>query len=78
MTNKVKKEIKELIKKDKLNCSVEEFIRSVDFYSLSIRWALSEDFIREFKDKVSWHNNSAWQKMSESFIREFQDKVNWN
>jgi len=39
---------------------------------------LSEEFIREFKDKVNWHYISHKQKLSESFIREFQDKVNWS
>ena len=38
---------------------------------------LSEDFIREFKDKVDWGSISEYQKLSEDFIREFQDKVNW-
>ena len=39
---------------------------------------LSEEFIREFKDKVNWHYISHKQKLSESFIREFKDKVNWH
>ena len=39
---------------------------------------LSEEFIREFKDKVNWHNISENQILSESFIREFQDKVKWS
>ena len=37
---------------------------------------LSEDFIREFKDKVNWGHISIYQKLSEDFIREFKDKVN--
>jgi hypothetical protein len=39
---------------------------------------LSEDFIREFKDRVDWYYISKCQKLSESFIREFQDKVDWD
>ncbi len=39
---------------------------------------LSENFIREFKDKVNWYNISYSQKLSENFIREFKDNVNWN
>lgn len=38
---------------------------------------LTEDFIREFKDKVDWHNISKCQTLSEDFIREFQNKVEW-
>ena len=36
---------------------------------------LSEDFIREFKDKVDWIKISEHKKISGSFIREFQNKV---
>ena len=38
---------------------------------------LSEDFIREFKDKVDWEHISYYQKLSEDFIREFKDRVDW-
>ena len=38
---------------------------------------LSEDFIREFKDKVTWCNISEYQSLSEDFIREFKDRVSW-
>ena len=38
---------------------------------------LSEDFIREFKDKVDWDCISIYQKLSENFIREIQDRVVW-
>ena len=38
---------------------------------------LTEDFIREFKDKVNWCYISYYQKLSEDFIREFKNKVNW-
>ena len=36
---------------------------------------LSEDFIREFKDRVRWHRISQYQHLSENFIREFKDRV---
>lgn len=36
---------------------------------------LSEDFIREFKDKVYWHWISKYQKLSENFIREFKHRL---
>jgi len=38
---------------------------------------LTEDFIREFKDKVDWWYISYYQELSEPFIREFKDKVDW-
>lgn len=39
--------------------------------------SLSEDFIREHRDKVNWHNISSYQKLSVSFLREFKDLVVW-
>jgi hypothetical protein len=45
---------------------------------ISIHQNLSEDFIREFKDKVDWINISTYQKLSEKFIKEFKDYVDWN
>ncbi len=39
---------------------------------------MSENFIREFKDKVDWDFISQYQRLSENFIREFQYYVNWN
>ena len=45
--------------------------------SLSTHKGLTEDFIREFKDKVVWRWISIYQRLSEDFIREFKDKVDW-
>jgi len=39
---------------------------------------LSEDFMREFRDRIDWNCISAYQKLSEFFIKEFQDKLNWD
>jgi hypothetical protein len=33
---------------------------------------LSEDFIREFKDRVWWRNISSYQILSDEFIEEFK------
>ena len=67
--------ILEKIKKLKgLDYSNEAFIDWRDVYQRP----LTEDFIREFKDKVDWYYISVYQNLSEDFIREFQDKVNWN
>jgi len=53
------------------------FLRN-DWKIISYYKYLSEDFIREFKDKVIWEYISESQKLSEAFIREFQDKVDWS
>ena len=80
-TDKVKKEVKEvkeLIKKLNLNCSVEQFQDKVNWEYMSRCQTLSEDFIREFQDKVCWEYISRHQILSEDFIREFQDKIDWD
>ena len=46
-----------------------------DWSNVSSIKGLSEDSIREFKDKVSWSKISRYQTLSENFIREFKDKV---
>ena len=53
-------------------------LEEVDWNHISSYKFLSEDFIRDFKDKVKWYYISYFQKLSEDFIREFADKVNWN
>ena len=50
---------------------------NVDWQYISHHHHLSDDFIREFKDKVDWDYISRYQKLSEDFIREFQDVINW-
>ena len=55
-------------------------ILGTDYYnwkSLSRHERLTEDFIREFKDKVDWDLIGQYQHLSEDFIWEFKDKVNW-
>ena len=49
-----------------------------DWSLLSMHQTLTEDFIREFKDKVDWDVICTSQKLSESFIREFKDLVKWD
>ncbi len=49
-----------------------------DWTTVSKYKYLSEDFIKEFKDKVNWPYISAHQKLSEDFIREFQDRIDWH
>ena len=38
---------------------------------------LSEDFIREFRNKVSWCYISYYQSLSKDFIVEFFDKIDF-
>ena len=45
----------------------------IDWFWISEYQKLSEDFIREFKDKVNWYWISEKQKLSEDFIREFKE-----
>ena len=44
---------------------------------ISKHQSLSEDFIREFKDRVDWTSISSYHHLSEDFIREFKDRVDW-
>ena len=49
-----------------------------DWEFISQNQCLSEDFIREFKDKVDWTLICENQTLSEDFINEFEDKVDWS
>ena len=49
----------------------------VNWNEVSAYQKLSEDFIREFKDKVDWRYISMYQKLSEGFIGEYADRVSW-
>jgi hypothetical protein len=86
MTQELKNEIQRLLDwyNGKYNDNLSELpdilpdINS-DFWScISHSQKLSEEFIREFKDKVDWFHISQYQKLSEEFIREFKDKVDWS
>lgn len=48
-----------------------------DCICISAYQTLSEEFIREFKDRVNWNYISHVQILSEDFIREFKDRVDW-
>ena len=50
----------------------------VNWLNVSRNIQLSENFIREFKDKVYWIEISYYQNLSENFIREFQYSVTWS
>ena len=75
MNNKVKKEIEQLIKELKLNCTVEKFKDKVRWWKISEYQKLSEEFIIEFKDKINWLSISEYQILSKEFIEKFKDKI---
>jgi len=54
MKKSVKKEVEKLIKDYDYDCSVKEFkdIIDVNWYDISWKQKLSEDFILEFKNKI--------------------------
>ena len=64
MNKMVLQEIKSLIQKLNLDCSVKEFPEKVNWKYISKRQKLSEDFIRKFQDRVDWENISINQKLS--------------
>jgi len=75
MTDKVKKEIEELIEKECLNCSIEQFKDEVSWNYMSIWQTLSENLIKECKNKVNWSYISCCQALSKDFIKEFKYKL---
>jgi hypothetical protein len=58
--------------------SIKDSPAMANWYAISSVNALSEPFIREFKDYVDWPGISQYQVLSERFIREFADKVVWS
>ena len=69
MKKLVKQELDKILKNYK---SIED----IDWNYISIYLKLSENFIREFKDKVDWKWISIRQEFSYSFICEFREKLN--
>ena len=66
------KEIESIIKKENLNCSIHEFQDKVDWYWISYKQKLSEEFIEKFQDKIDWRGISYSQKLSDGFIEKFK------
>ena len=61
----------------------ENFVRehktfNFNWNNISQNSQLSEDLIREFKDKVKWTKISQHQRLSEKFIEEMAEYVNWS
>ena len=49
---------------------------NLNWYDISNKYILSENFIRKYKNKVFWTYISIYQKLSDDFIREFQNEIN--
>ncbi len=44
-----------------------------DWYDISENYVLSENFIRQYKEKVCWHDIKKYQELSYNFKAEFKD-----
>ena len=58
---------------DKIN---KDFM-GVDWYNISVRGLLTEEFIEKYPKELDWDNISQYQVLSEEFIEKHKDKVNW-
>ena len=61
----------------------EDFVRehkdwNHNWNNISKNSKLTEEFIKEFKDKLNWNKISQYQKLSEKFIEEMKDYVVWS
>jgi hypothetical protein len=75
MTEAIKSEIQSLIKKEKLNCSIEEFDKKVDWHEISFYHKLSDEFIDMFQDKLNWYYLSYRLRLSNNSIEKFKHFV---
>ena len=80
MLKAVRKEVEKLIKELELDCSVEEFKFKADWYFICIHKKISENFMREFRERIYWDYIPDYQQpFSEEFKNEFEDRVGcWN
>jgi len=77
LNSKIKRELKRICKECKLTENVQNWAEWVWKY-IAEHQALSEDTIREFKDKWCWDYIAIYQALSEDTIREFKDKWCWS
>jgi hypothetical protein len=73
MNKKLKKEIKQIIEDQKLNCTIKEFEDKVDWVHISVYQKLSEEFIEKYQDKFDWKCISMFQKLSKA-LEDFIEK----
>ena len=63
---------------DKIIIEIDQSTMTIEDWShISSISGLSEDFIREHKNKLDWAVLSCNKGLHEDLIREFQDKVDW-
>jgi hypothetical protein len=63
---------------DKIIIEIDQSTMTIEDWShISSISGLSEDFIREHKNKLDWAVLSCNKGLPEDLIREFQDKVDW-
>ena len=55
-----------------------DYLAGPDWWPVPCQQDLSEQFMRDFKDKLDWGWVSRWQNLTESFMREMKDYVKWN
>ncbi len=83
MKESVKREVEEIMRSmhekrgTKAYSFVEEFIENISWSYVFFcnKNKLSEDFIREFKDKIDWSLIGYSQDLSEDFIYDFKDRL---
>ena len=56
---------------------LETVLSSADWYRISKKGNLSEDFMREFKEEIYWGVVYVKQILSDDFLIELQDTINW-
>ena len=75
MNKQIQNKVKKLIKELALNCSIDEFKDKVNWNNISHSQKLSEDFIREFKDKIDilLYNEIHLEKTIETKTKECKE-----
>lgn len=82
MERSVRKELKKIIKKTKLPCTVKDFLKNPKFYFDNIeiyKHKMSESFISYFKDSIDWYwvltqNNT----LTYSFLKKHKEYIIWD
>ena len=54
-----------------------EYKEKLNLNTITLRFQLSKDFIRENIELLNWKTISSTQALSEEFIDEFEDKIDW-
>ena len=79
MFEKIQERIRKEELKEKIKLREEELIKKIesgkkiDWFYISEKDVLSEDFIRCYNDKVCWYDIKRYQQLSYEFRKEFKD-----